>query len=297
MRKLSRRHFAGSVGAGLLLSPFISLLGRDAPGAGGRQAGEAAGAVLHDGHLPAALDADRSRARHQHLERDDPAALGDQGERRAGRGDAGRQPERRPRRARRPDRPGLRLLPRAQQDLRRPVRRRQAGGRRVNRPIASLLLGAEHQRRRRHAHVLRRRERRQPADHRLAAVGVQHRVRRRPAPRACRPPRCSSAARASSTPSRPRRPRCRARWARTRRPSWTCTSASIRQLENKLSRRRMPAGGTCTKPNAPRRATAPSVHERAGRLAANIVHQNIIVSAFACDITRVAASSTATTRS
>ena len=54
-----------------------------------------------------------------------------------------------------------------------------AGG--INRPISSLLLGAQHQRQRRHLAVLRRRERRQPADHRLAAVGVQHRVRRRAA--------------------------------------------------------------------------------------------------------------------
>ena len=29
MRKLSRRDFAGSIGAGLLLSPFFSLLGRE----------------------------------------------------------------------------------------------------------------------------------------------------------------------------------------------------------------------------------------------------------------------------
>ena len=29
MRKLSRRDFAGSVGAGLVLAPFLSLLGRE----------------------------------------------------------------------------------------------------------------------------------------------------------------------------------------------------------------------------------------------------------------------------
>ena len=31
MRKLSRRDFAGSVGAGLVLAPFLSLLGRERP--------------------------------------------------------------------------------------------------------------------------------------------------------------------------------------------------------------------------------------------------------------------------
>jgi Protein of unknown function (DUF1552) len=62
---------------------------------------------------------------------------------------------------------------------------------------------------------------------------------------------------------------------------------SIRQLENKLGAA-MPAGGACMKPNTP---GADSTVQYMGGLdacAANVIHQNIIASAFACDITRVA---------
>ena len=144
MRRLSRRHFAGSVGAGLLLAPFINMATAPAR-AGRRPPVEAGPAVLHDGDEAVAVDADRDLGReHHHLERDDAAAVGGEGERRARRGDAQRQPEQRPRRVRQPDRPGLRLLrPGRHQDLRRSVHRQEAGGRGgINRPIASLLLGA-----------------------------------------------------------------------------------------------------------------------------------------------------------
>ena len=62
---------------------------------------------------------------------------------------------------------------------------------------------------------------------------------------------------------------------------------SIRQLENKLGAV-VPTGNACTKPNTP---GADSTIQYMGGLdacAANVIHQNIIASAFACDITRVA---------
>ncbi len=62
---------------------------------------------------------------------------------------------------------------------------------------------------------------------------------------------------------------------------------SIRQLENKLMSSSASAG-SCTKPMAP---GADSTFQYMGdmdAMAANIVHQQIIASAFACDITRVA---------
>ncbi|MEO6599162.1 MAG: DUF1552 domain-containing protein [Polyangiaceae bacterium] len=63
---------------------------------------------------------------------------------------------------------------------------------------------------------------------------------------------------------------------------------SIRQLENKLSGGSGGAGGACTKPTAP---GADGTYQFMGdmdAMAANILHQQIIVNAFACDITRVA---------
>jgi hypothetical protein len=62
---------------------------------------------------------------------------------------------------------------------------------------------------------------------------------------------------------------------------------SIRQLENKLNAA-MPAGNACTKPNAPGADSAMQFMGSLDGCAANVVHQNIIASAFACDITRVA---------
>ena len=62
---------------------------------------------------------------------------------------------------------------------------------------------------------------------------------------------------------------------------------SIRQLENKLNAT-MPAGNACTKPNAPGADSAMQYMGSLDGCAANVVHQNIIASAFACDITRVA---------
>jgi len=64
---------------------------------------------------------------------------------------------------------------------------------------------------------------------------------------------------------------------------------SIRQLENKLSGGSgAGGGGACTKPTAP---GADSTYQFMGgmdAMAANVLHQQIIVNAFACDITRVA---------
>ena len=179
MRRLSRRQFAGSVGAGLLLAPFINI-------ATGRKAQAATKQVkrmldlLLDGDEAVALDADGLRREHHQLERDDQPAGGGEGERRAGRGDAERQPEQRPRRLRQPDRPGLRLL-RPGQSSRSPSissSPRSCAATAINRPIASLLLGANTSDNGGISQFYGGAQRRQPADHRLAAVGVQHRVRR-----------------------------------------------------------------------------------------------------------------------
>jgi Protein of unknown function (DUF1552) len=62
---------------------------------------------------------------------------------------------------------------------------------------------------------------------------------------------------------------------------------SIRQLENKL----MPASGAsgaCTKPATPGADSTFQFMGDMDAMAANLIHQQIIVSAFACDITRVA---------
>jgi hypothetical protein len=63
---------------------------------------------------------------------------------------------------------------------------------------------------------------------------------------------------------------------------------SIRQLENKLSAT-MPSGAACMKPTTPGADSTYTHSGDADALAMNVVHQSIIASAFACDITRVAA--------
>jgi hypothetical protein len=62
---------------------------------------------------------------------------------------------------------------------------------------------------------------------------------------------------------------------------------SIRQLENKLNAA-APAGNGCMKPNAPGADTTMQYMGALDGCAANVLHQSIIASAFACDITRVA---------
>jgi hypothetical protein len=62
---------------------------------------------------------------------------------------------------------------------------------------------------------------------------------------------------------------------------------SIRQLENKLDNS-TPAGGGCMKPAAPGADSALQFMGGLDTLKANGLHQSIIASAFACDITRVA---------
>jgi Protein of unknown function (DUF1552) len=64
---------------------------------------------------------------------------------------------------------------------------------------------------------------------------------------------------------------------------------SIRQLENKLQASGSGGGGTsCTKPPAPGADGTFQFMGDMDAMAANLVHQQIIVNAFACDITRVA---------
>jgi len=62
---------------------------------------------------------------------------------------------------------------------------------------------------------------------------------------------------------------------------------SIRQLENKLNNS-MPAGSACTKPAAPGADSTLQYMSSLDTLKANGIHQSVIASAFACDITRVA---------
>ena len=63
---------------------------------------------------------------------------------------------------------------------------------------------------------------------------------------------------------------------------------SIRQLENKLSQSSS-GGNGCTKPTAPGADGTIQFMADLDAIAANLFHQQIIASAFACDITRVAA--------
>ena len=63
---------------------------------------------------------------------------------------------------------------------------------------------------------------------------------------------------------------------------------SIRQLENKLTQT-MSSGASCMKPTAPGADSTYTHQGDADALAMNVIHQNIIASAFAYDITRVAA--------
>jgi hypothetical protein len=63
---------------------------------------------------------------------------------------------------------------------------------------------------------------------------------------------------------------------------------SIRQLENKLNATAMPTTTTCMKPAAPGADSTLQYMSTLDACAANIIHQNTIVNAFACDITRVA---------
>ena len=228
MRKLSRRDFASSVGAGLMLAPFLSLLGRAAPGPRRHPAGQAAAAVLHRRDPPARRGR-RPACRARTIttfSRDDRPAGGDQGQHRAGRGHARRSTST----GATPSPVGITGLDHGYYEGQLKVSVDQfvaeklvAAG--INRPISSLLLGRRDQRQRQPEHVLRRQqERRQPAaDDRVARVGVHHRVRRRAADghdggRAVHAPQA-----ASSTSSRRRPRRCRARWAAPSAPSWICT--------------------------------------------------------------------------
>ena len=176
----SRRQFVGSVGAGLLLAPFINM-GLAPRGAGRHQAVQAPADLRHHGDLPAALDADGVGRDDHLLERDDAAAVGGGEQRGPRRGDAERQPQRRPRQLRQPHRPGVRLLRREQrpghQDLRRSIRGQEPGRRRDQPPDRLAAAGRQRQRERRPLPVLRRLQRREPPDDQLAAVGLQHRVR------------------------------------------------------------------------------------------------------------------------
>jgi hypothetical protein len=64
---------------------------------------------------------------------------------------------------------------------------------------------------------------------------------------------------------------------------------SIRQLENKLTASTTTgAAGACTKPTAPGADSTLQFMGEMDTIAANVLHQQIIASAFACDITRVA---------
>jgi len=65
---------------------------------------------------------------------------------------------------------------------------------------------------------------------------------------------------------------------------------SIRQLENKLTQASGSGGSSsCTKPAVPGADSTFQFMGDMDALAANLIHQQIIVSAFACDLTRVAA--------
>ncbi|MGD0676525.1 MAG: DUF1552 domain-containing protein [Polyangiaceae bacterium] len=64
---------------------------------------------------------------------------------------------------------------------------------------------------------------------------------------------------------------------------------SIRQLENKLTQAASGDAGSCAPPAAPGADSTFQFMGDMDALAANLIHQQIIVSAFGCDLTRVAA--------
>ena len=146
MRRLSRRHVRRQRGRRARCSPRSSTCATRTDGAGRHQAGRSGSCMFctmgtkPSLWTPTGISGESITTWSAMTQ----AAGGGEGERRAGRGDAERQPEQRPRRLGQPDRPGLRLLrPGGHQDLRRPVRGQEAGAPGgINRPIGSLLLGA-----------------------------------------------------------------------------------------------------------------------------------------------------------
>ena len=121
--------------------------------------------------------------------------------------------------------------------------------------------------RRLHA-VLRRRERRKPSHHRLAAVGVQHRVRHGAAGGHAGGLACSPVGKSILDTISAEITALQAPWAATRRPSSTPTSDSIRRSRTSCSPppRRRASHAPSQPPLAP---TAPISDERLDALAAN----------------------------
>ncbi len=157
----------------------------------------------------------------------------------------------------------------------------------VNRPIASLLLGGATNGGGGMTFFLRRLGRHQPADHRLSALGLHDGVRRG-----------ATDGHVRGRPARAQKEHPRLVTAEATSLKGTLGSAegakldahldSIRQLENKLTQT-MASGASCMKPTAPGADSTYTHQGDADALAMNVIHQNIIASAFACDITRVAA--------
>ena len=236
MRRLSRRQFAGSVGAGLLLAPFINMATRRQAQAAA-QAVEADPAVLHDGDVAVAVDADGSRARrittwsamtqplsavkaNVVLVEGMPSGNPNDGHGASdsltgqGFGYYGQ---------------GVIKISVDQFVAKKLVAARDQPPDRV------AAAGRQHQRQRRHLAVLRRRERRQPADHRLAAVGVQHRVRRRAARRGRRPSALLTRRKSIlDIVTAEMQPRSRRSLGSNEKAKLDAHLDSIRQLENKL---------------------------------------------------------------
>ena len=203
-----------------------------------------------------------------------------------------RQPQRRPRRVRQPHRPG-----RSATTVRAPIKisvdqfvakKLVASG--INRPIASLLLGANTNESGGLAQFYGGSNGGEPADDRLAAVGVQHRVRRRAADGDV------GLGAAHAAEEHPRHRSC------TRSTPWKATLGSnekakldahldsIRQLENKLAAQRAAAARhrLHQKPSSPPAPTARSSTWAAWTRGRQRDPPELIANAFACDITRVA---------
>ena len=181
MPKFNRRQFVGSVGAGLLLAPFIDARTRRRPRRppGRRSAWccSARWAPTRGSGRPRASRA-RTSPRSSAMTQPLPAikenvVLVE--------GMPEREPQRQPRGPRQPHRPGQRLLRRASSSVGGSVHRQQAGGVRRQPSHRVAAPGRRDATTAAAPAVLRRHERRQPADDRLAAVGVQHGVRRRAA--------------------------------------------------------------------------------------------------------------------
>ena len=171
------------------------------------------------------------------------------------------------------------------QELGRPVHR-QHDFRRLRPAHRLAAAGRQHQRQRRQHQYYGGATGTNLADDRLAALRLQHRVRRGHAQREPRLDRCSCAGRASSTRSPPRSRACNRRWGAPRRPSWNPPRLDPGAREQADCGAR-PARAPCPprRPPIARCSSGPRAWTRWPPISSTSRSSS---AAFACDITRIA---------